>query len=85
MLSKDFVWLEGYLKVSDAISAFLHPCEKQILSDILKIINKLREVAKFAKCYGSNQQDPYRGTFRMSTDDAEGKQNKFLGQDFLNH
>ncbi|XP_037882972.1 gamma-tubulin complex component 4 homolog isoform X2 [Glossina fuscipes] len=41
--------------VSDAVSAFLHPCEIKIMDDIIKIVNLLRNVAKFSKIYGANQ------------------------------
>uniref|UniRef100_A0A1A9WLY9 Gamma-tubulin complex component n=1 Tax=Glossina brevipalpis TaxID=37001 RepID=A0A1A9WLY9_9MUSC len=40
---------------SDAVSAFSHPCEMKIMDDIIKIINILRDVAKFSKIYGTNQ------------------------------
>lgn len=46
--------IEEFL-ISDAVSTFFHPCEKKLLEDIVKIINSLREIAKFAKIYGTNQ------------------------------
>ncbi|XP_004533986.1 gamma-tubulin complex component 4 homolog [Ceratitis capitata] len=36
------------------VSTFLHPCEKYVLQDIIKIINILRDIEKFAKVCGSN-------------------------------
>ncbi|CAD7086154.1 unnamed protein product [Hermetia illucens] len=42
------------LMVSDAISMFLHPCEKKILEEILKIIREHREIATFTRNYGLN-------------------------------
>ncbi|XP_065358490.1 gamma-tubulin complex component 4 homolog [Calliphora vicina] len=46
--------IEEFL-VSDAVSTFFHPCEKKLLEDIVGIINLLREIAKFSKIYGTNQ------------------------------
>ncbi|XP_053957356.1 gamma-tubulin complex component 4 homolog [Anastrepha ludens] len=36
------------------VTAFLHPCEKYVLQDIVTIINLLRDIEKFAKVCGSN-------------------------------
>ncbi|XP_017482744.1 PREDICTED: gamma-tubulin complex component 4 homolog isoform X2 [Rhagoletis zephyria] len=36
------------------VTAFLHPCEKHVLQDIVTIINLLRDIEKFAKVCGSN-------------------------------
>lgn len=48
--------------VSDAVSTFFHPCEKKLLEDIVKIINLLRDIAKFSKIYGTNQTIIYNTT-----------------------
>jgi len=34
------------------VNEFLHPCEHQIFDDILKILNYLNEVVRFAKYFG---------------------------------
>lgn len=46
---------ECYFQVSDAISTFFHPCEKKFLDDIVRIVNLLRDIAKFSTIYGTNQ------------------------------
>lgn len=46
--------IEEFL-ISDAVDKFFHPCERKLLEEIIKIINLLREVAKFSKTYGTNQ------------------------------
>lgn len=40
---------------SDAVCKYFHPCERNILEDIIKIINLLRDITRFSQIYSSNR------------------------------
>ncbi|XP_034473683.1 gamma-tubulin complex component 4 homolog [Drosophila innubila] len=50
-LSRKGISIRSFLD-SNVVDEFLHPCEHQIFDDILKILNYLNEVVRFAKYFG---------------------------------
>ncbi|XP_013116270.2 gamma-tubulin complex component 4 homolog [Stomoxys calcitrans] len=53
-LHSDQLPIEEFL-VSEAVSKYFHPCERNILEDIIKIINLLRDIARFVQIYSGNR------------------------------
>ncbi|XP_075145773.1 gamma-tubulin complex component 4 [Haematobia irritans] len=53
-LRSDQLPIQEFL-ASDAVSNYFHPCEKNILEDIIRIINLLRDIAKFAQIYSGHR------------------------------
>ncbi|XP_055851463.1 gamma-tubulin complex component 4 homolog [Episyrphus balteatus] len=67
--------------ISDAVSTFLHPGERKILQDIIRIINLHRDIAKFTKIYGSSHN---QGLSTSLVDTDEPLQNGLYLKAFAN-
>lgn len=67
--------------ISDAVSTFLHPGERKILQDIIRIVHLHRDIARFTKIYGSSHN---QGLNKSLVDTDEPLQNGLYLKAFAN-